>query len=268
MQSYHLLDDRSSPNPFWTEVQGWYNPTTFSMTKVTLDLFWTIVQGWYNPSTLSMTEVHRIRFEPKSKDDTILPPSWWPKLTGSVLNQSSRMIQSYHFLEDRSHWIHYGHMSQDDAITGSILNQGSWMIQSYHLLDDRSSPNPFWTEFQGWYNPTTFLRTKVTGSIMDICPGMIQSLFILEDQGLRVTFGHVPRYDTIPLQDHYSPFWGRSFRTIPSLSRKCSNSTRGRGFVGISSSKPSSSTSSIYKSIAMCFSSMWILKASSSISSV
>ena len=87
IQSYYLLDDRSSPDLFWTKVQGWYNPITFSM-----------------------IEFHRIRSEPKSKDDTILPPSQWPKFIGSVLNRSPRMIQSY------------------------------------HLLDDRSSPDPFWTD--------------------------------------------------------------------------------------------------------------------------
>ena len=74
---------------------------------------------------------------------------------------------------------------------------------------------------------------------------MIQSLFILKDRGLRITLGKIPRDDTIPLQHHYSPFRGRSFLTTPILSRKCSNSTRGRGFISTSSSKPSSSTSSV-----------------------
>ena len=93
MQSYHLLDDRSSPDPFWTEVQGWYNPATFSM-----------------------TEVHRIRSEPKFKDDTILLHSRWSR-----------------------------------------------------------SPDHFWTYVLGWYNPSSFLKTKVSGSLLDICPRMIQS---------------------------------------------------------------------------------------------
>ena len=52
-----------SPNSFWTKVQGRYNATTFSSTKV----------------------------------------------TGSVLNKISRMIQSYHILEYRSHWIRSKH---------------------------------------------------------------------------------------------------------------------------------------------------------------
>ena len=69
---------------------------------------------------------------------------------------------------------------------------------------------------------------------MDRCPRMIQSLFILEDRGHRITLGQVPRDDTIPLQHHHSPFRGRSFRTTPSLSRKCSNFTRDRGFVNTS----------------------------------
>ena len=141
------------------------------------------------------------------------------------------MMQSYHILEDRGHWIYYRQMSQDDTIP-----LHSWRPRS---------PDHFRESSQGWYNPNTFSRTKVTRSIMDRCPMMIQSLFILEDRGLRVTLGQVPRDDTIPLQHHYSPFQGRSFRTTPSLSRKCSNSTRGRGFVSTSSSKPSSSTSSV-----------------------
>ena len=41
--------------------------------------------------------------------------------------------------------------------------------------------------------------------------------------------------DTLPLQHHCSLFRGRSFRTTPILSRKCSNSTRGRVFVSTSS---------------------------------
>ena len=109
---------------FWTEVQGWYNPTTFSMTEVHRihsepkfkdDTIlphsrwpkFTEVQGWYNPATFLMTEVHRICSELNSKDDTILPPSQWPKFTGSVLNWSSRMIQSYHLLDDQSSLDHF-----------------------------------------------------------------------------------------------------------------------------------------------------------------
>ena len=106
MQSYHIVnnwghricselrfkDDTilpcswvpNSPDPFWTEVHGWYNPTTFSM-----------------------TEVHRIHSRHMSQDDTI---------TRSILNRGSWMIQSYHILYDRSHQIHSGHKSRDDTI--------------------------------------------------------------------------------------------------------------------------------------------------------
>ena len=140
IQSCHLLDDQSSSDLFWTEVQGWYNPATFSM-----------------------IEFHQIRSKSKFKDYTILPHSRWSKFTGFVLNRSPRMKQSC------------------------------------HLLDDQSSPDPFWTKFQGWYNPTTFSMTKVTGSLLDICPGMIQSLFILEDQGLRIILEHMSWDYTIPL---------------------------------------------------------------------
>ena len=112
-------------------------------------------------------------------------------------------------------------MSQDDAIP-------------LHYRRPRYLDH-FRVSAQGWYNPTMFSRTKVTRSIVDRCPRMIQSLFILEDRGLRITLGQMPRDDTIPLQHHYSPFQGRSVRTTPGLSRKCSNSTRGRGFVSTSS---------------------------------
>ena len=165
-------------------------------------------------------------------------------------------------------------------------------MQSYHILGDQSLQIPFWTKVQGWCNPTTFSGTEVTGSILDRCPRMIQSLFILEDRshritsgqmswydtiplilegrGPRITLGQVPRDDTIPLQHHYSPFQGRSFRTTPTLSQKCLNFTRDRGFVSTSSSKPSSSTSSVceYWTITIYISSMWILKAYSSIYSI
>ena len=107
MQSYHLLDDQSSPDPFWTEVHGWCNPTTFSM-----------------------TEVHRIHSELRFMDDAILPPSRWPNFTESILDICLGMIQS---------------------------------------------SDPFWTKVHGWYNPTTFSMTEVTGSILDISPRMIQS---------------------------------------------------------------------------------------------
>ena len=50
------------------------------------------------------------------------------------------------------------------------------MMQSYHTPRDQSLWIPFWTEVQGWCNPTTLSGTEVTGSIMDICLGMIQSL--------------------------------------------------------------------------------------------
>ena len=139
-----------------------------------------------------MTKVHQIHSELKFKDDTILLPSRWLKFTGSILNQISRMIQSC------------------------------------HLLDDWSSPDPLWTKVQGWYNPTTFSMTKVhrihsepefkddtilphyrpkfTWSLLDICLGMIQSLLILEDQGLWINLGQVPKDDTIPLHS----WWPRS----------------------------------------------------------
>ena len=50
------------------------------------------------------------------------------------------MIQSFHILEDRSHWITSGQISQDDTIP--LHSRGS------------KSPNHFRTSVQEWYNPT------------------------------------------------------------------------------------------------------------------
>ena len=130
------------------------------------------------------------------------------------------MMQSYHILKDQGHQIYYWQMSLYDTIP-------------LHSRRPRS-PDHFREGSQGWYNPIMFSMTEVTGSIMDRCTGMIQSLFILEDQGLRITLGKVSRDDTIPLQHHYSPFRGRSFLTTPSLSQKCSKFTQDRGFVNTS----------------------------------
>ena len=170
-----------------------------------LDTFWTEVQGWCNPP-LSRGRDLRIHFELRFRDDAIHP-----------------------FHRGRDLRIHFEPKFKDDAIPP-------------HSWGPRPS-DTFWTEVQGWCNPTTFMKTEVTRSILDRCPRMIQSLFILEDQGHRITFGQMSRDDTIPLQHHYSPFQGRSFRATPSLSRKCSNFTWDRGFVSTSLSKPSSSTS-------------------------
>ena len=95
------------------------------------------------------------------------------------------MMQSYHILEDRGQQIYYGQMSRDDTIP-------------LHSRRPRS-PDHFRESAQGWYNPVTFSRTEVIESIMDKCLGMIQSLFILKDQGLRVTLGQMSQDDTIPL---------------------------------------------------------------------
>ena len=174
-----------------------YGINTRSRVPKSPDLFWTEVQGWYNPTTFSMTEVHRIHSEPRFKDDTILPPSRWPKFTGSILNRSSRMIQSYHILNDQSYtgsilnrisrMIQSYRILDDWSYTGSVLNQISRMIQSYHILDDRGhwitsrhmsqddtiplhsrrprSLNHFRESSQGWYNPTSFSKIEVFGSL-------------------------------------------------------------------------------------------------------
>ena len=172
-----------------------YGINTCSRVPKSLDSFWTEVQGWYNCTTFLMTEVHWIRSEPNSKDDTILPPSRWPNFTGSILNQSSRMIQSYHIHEDWDLRINFELRFRDDAIHHF---HGAWDLLIHFepkFRDDAipphsrgpRPPDTFWTEVQGWCNPTTFMKTKVTGSILYRCPRMIQSLFILDDQGHRIT---------------------------------------------------------------------------------
>ena len=136
----------NSNNPsYWN-----YGINTCSRAK-SLDLFWTEVQGWYNPTTFWMTKVHWIRSEPKFKDDTILPHSWWPKFTRSILNRSSRVIQSFFILDDRGHRITSGHMSWDDTIP----------LHSRRL---RSSDH-FREISKGWYNPNSISRTEVTRSL-------------------------------------------------------------------------------------------------------
>ena len=140
-----------SPDLFWTEVQGWYNPTTFMGTEISRYI---LKQG---SGMMQSNHIHggqniRIRFEPRFKDDAI-----------------------HHFHGGRDLRIHFEPKFRDDAIP-----------------PHSRGPRPldtFWTEVKGWCNPTTFLRTKVTESILDKCPRMIQSLFIIEDRGHWITFG-------------------------------------------------------------------------------
>ena len=80
---------------------------------------------------------------------------------GYTLNRSSRMMQSHHILEDRSHQITFGQISRDDRIP----------LHSRGL----KSLDHFWTNVPRWYNPSSFSRTEVTGSLQDKCLGMIQS---------------------------------------------------------------------------------------------
>ena len=144
MQSYHILKDQS--HQIHSE-QKFKDDTILPRSQVSksLDPFLTKVQVWYNPTTFSSTEVTR-----------------------SILSKISRMIQSYHVLEYRSHWIHSKKIFKDDTI-----------LPRYRVW---KSPDPFWTKFQGWYNPTTFLSTELIGSILNKSSRMIQSNHILEDQ--------------------------------------------------------------------------------------
>ena len=151
MQSYHVLEYQShrihsepkfkddtilphsrgprSPDTFWTEVQGWCNPTTFTGAKT----------------------------------------------SGYILNRSSGMMQSHHIHGGRDLQIHFELKFKDDAIPPN-----SWILKSRDL---------FWVDVPGWYNPSSFSSTEVIGSLLDRCPEMIQSLFILEDRGHRITLG-------------------------------------------------------------------------------
>ena len=126
------------------------------------DTFWTEVQGWCNPTTFMRVKTSRY-----------------------ILNRSSGMMQSYHIHGGWDLRIHFEPKFRDDAIPPH-----SWRPKS---------PNLFWTDAPGWYNPSSFSRTKVTGSLLDRCPGMTQSLFILEDWGHQIHYGQMSQDDTIPL---------------------------------------------------------------------
>ena len=89
------------------------------------------------------------------------------EVIGSILNRSSRMIQSCHILNDRSHQMYYGHMSWDDTIP-------------LHSLGPKSLDH-FRTSVQRWYNPiaTSLLplsrkvfsnNTKLVSKVFKIYP--------------------------------------------------------------------------------------------------
>ena len=60
------------------------------------------------------------------------------------------------------HRIHSESNFKDDT----ILLHSRWLRSSDH----------FWTYVPGWYNPSSFSKTEVSGwSLLDICPRMIQS---------------------------------------------------------------------------------------------
>ena len=160
IQSHHILKDRSHQIHSELKFMDYTIPPP-SREPNPSDLLWTEVHGWYNPTTFLRTEV-----------------------IGSILNKSSRLIQSYQIIEYLNHRIHSEQKLKDDTI----------------LLRSRvpKSPDLFWTEVQGWYNPTTFLRTEVTGSVLNKCSGMIQSHHILEDRSHRIHSEQEFRDDKIP----------------------------------------------------------------------
>ena len=149
IQYYCLLDDQSSPDPFRTEFQGWYNPTTFTGAKTSgyiLNRGSSIMQSttftraetskYILNRSLGMMQSYHIHGAETSR---------------YILNRSSRMMQSHHIHEDRSHRIYFGQMSQDDTIP-------------LHSRGPRSSDH-FWTDVPGWYNPSSFSRTEFSGSL-------------------------------------------------------------------------------------------------------
>ena len=141
IQSYHILKDQS--HRIHSEPK-FIDDTILLRSRVleSSDPFWAEVHGWYNPTTFTGTEA-----------------------SGYILNKSSGMMQSHHIHGDRSLQIHFEQKFKDDTIP-------------LHSRRPKSLDH-FRTSVQGWYNPNTFSRTKVTGSVLDKCPRMIQYLFIL-----------------------------------------------------------------------------------------
>ena len=110
-------------------------------------------------------------------------------------------------------------MPRDDTIPSSSRRQKLAITLGLISRDDTIS--------------TTSRRQNYVDHFRTNVHEMIQSQPHHEDNSLRITLGLMSRDDTIPLQHHHhcSPFRGRSFQTIPSLSRKYSNFTRDRGLV-------------------------------------
>ena len=129
------------------------------------------------------------------------------KTFGYIFNQSSRMMQSYHIHGGRDLRIHFEPKFRDDAI-----------------LPHSQGPRPldtFWTEVQGWCNPTTFtgaetsryilnrglgmmqsttfMGAETSGYILNRISGMMQSHHIHKNQNHRIYFGQMSQDDTMPL---------------------------------------------------------------------
>ena len=138
VQSHHILEDQS----LWINSEQKFKDDTIplhSRGEKSLDQFWTKVQGWYNPSWFSRT-----------------------KVTGSVLNKISWMIQSHHILKDRSHQIHFEQEFRDYIIPPHSWGPKSPSHFRRMFKEDtiflhswiHKSMDHFRTNVHGWYTPT------------------------------------------------------------------------------------------------------------------
>ena len=113
-----------------------------------------------------------------------------------ILNRSSGMMQSYHFHGGRDLWIHFEPRFRDDAIHHFHRGRDLWINFEPKFKDDAILPLS-----RGLRPPDTLNQNL----------WMMQSHFILEDRGLHINLGQVPRDDTIPLHSRIprSPdhFW-------------------------------------------------------------
>ena len=160
IQSFHILDDQSTPDPFWTEVQGWYNPVTLSMTEVhqiyyghmswddtiplhsrrprSPDHFRASSQGWYNPTTTSLLPLSGKVFPNHTKSvQTLLEtkaPSAHHHLNHHHLHLQYRntesIIISIFSIEIHNH--HHLHLQYVNIETSSISSV--WEYWNHHHL--------------------------------------------------------------------------------------------------------------------------------------
>ena len=138
-----------SPYPFWTEVQGWYNPTTFTGTEISGYIL-NRGSGMMQSPTFMGGETSRY-----------------------IFNWILGMIQSYHFHGGRDLRIHFEPRFRDDAIHHFHGGWDLWIHFQPKFMDDAilphsrrpKSPDLFWTDVPWWYNPSSFSRTEFIESL-------------------------------------------------------------------------------------------------------